>query len=157
MTPRYTVQVMIKNQSYFALPDCCNPGKWLDRKLNPYHHSADADLHGHPLAIHLTRRAARELSQLTRPLLVEMQLYFSCVVKKRVLIHAADHAESYQSAYHNLSVKFRCVEADSCSPEEFASHYPGKKQMTAPAITKMHARKLFLDYKKNEWLALFDI
>jgi hypothetical protein len=148
---------MMKNHSYFSLPEYFHLSTWLDRKLHPFLHVTNTELSGYPIDVHLTQRATQGLSQLSIPLTVEMQLYFSCVVKKRVLIHSSDTQQTYQPAYENLYIKFTCVQADSCSPEEFASHYPGKKQLTAPANMKMHARALYIDYKDNEWLAHYDI
>ena len=53
------------------------------------------DLHGRRLALHLTRRAQEALGRRRRPLYVDMELLFSCLVRKRVLFHDAPAGEGY--------------------------------------------------------------
>jgi len=56
-----------------------------------------------------------------------------------------------------LGVKFSCVQASSCSPEEFAAHYPEKKILTTQAALKIHPKNLHVDYKNKQWIGEFTI
>ena len=48
---------------------------------------AMVSINGRDVLIEWTRAAAAELARRPRPLIVEVELYFSCLVKKYVLFH----------------------------------------------------------------------
>lgn len=85
-----------------------------------------------------------------------MQLYFSCVVKKRVLFHEQslhpDHVVN-----DKLRILFRCVQPTSCDPEEFARHYPEKRQLQSTAAQRMHPKELVFDFRDGHWQGEFRI
>ena len=70
--------------SYFSIE---SPLRLLDRWLNAYRHHRSVVLENKCLRVEWTDRANRALQTRSEPLIIEMQLYFSCVVKKRVLFH----------------------------------------------------------------------
>ena len=147
----------MSNHSYFSLPEFFKKKTWMDRKRHPYQAITTSKYSGHSLELYMTKSAIAHLASCSEALLAEMQLYFSCVVKKRVVIHQSDDQDTYTRVFDNLWVRFKCVQADSCSPEEFANHYPEKKQLITLATKKFHARNLYLDYKQEQWLAHFNI
>lgn len=142
--------------SYFALPD---PLERLDRWLNPMAFHEQLRLRGEPLRISWTRRAEHQLQRLERPLLAEMQLYFSCVVKKRVLFHEEPPREELEVIPLNgrLQVAFRAVQATSCDPVEFAANYPVQQQFHTAGAQKMLPSSLQIDYKGGRWVGEFTI
>lgn len=142
-------------QSYFALGEL-HPLRILERLLHPYRPLTEVQLLGHPLHISATRRATRALARRKQPLQVEMQLYFSCVVKKRVLFHQ-DGEYGGESVNDKLSVDFRAVEALACDPVAFAENYPERRQLTSAAAEKMHPSHLYLDYRKGVWYGSFTV
>ena len=111
----------MKNKSYFALNKELNPLVMLDRWLNPYKHLNACMLDGKEVSIALTTRAQRALEKREQRLIAEMQLYFSCMVKKRVLFHDQTD-QTATSVNRHLDIVFRCVQSDACNPEEFADH-----------------------------------
>ena len=141
------------NQSYFALGDL-HPFRLIERLLHPYKPLAEVTLHGHPLQIIGTRRAARALARRELPLSVEMQLFFSCVVMKRVIFHE-DKCDRGESANDKLSVDFRAVEALACDPVAFAENYPERRQLTSSAARKMHPSTLSIDFRQGRWFGNF--
>ncbi len=147
----------MKNKSYFSLNGKFNPFKQLDRWRNPFEQSYTCTLDGHDIKIALTERARQALRRLNKPLLVEMQLYFSCMVKKRVLFHTETPDLPSTPTGEHLNIAFRCVQSDSCDPQEFATHYPGKKTLDAVAAIKMHPHLLQIDYKNKRWQGEFTI
>lgn len=138
---------------YFAIP---HPGKILDRCLNPYRHRAAVSLHGHTLNIEWTNRADKVLSARTRPVVAEMQLYFTCVIKKRVLFHEHIDADT-QEVNDKLRVAFQVVEAASCDPVEFAKNFSVKRQLHSTSARKFHPQRLLLDFHNGQWLGEFYI
>lgn len=142
-------------QSYFALGEW-HPLRLLDRLFNPYRPLAEARLLGHPLHISATRRAVRALERQKHTLHIEMQLYFSCVVKKRVLFHE-DGVHAGEKVNDRLSVSFRAIEALACDPIAFAANYPARRQLTSIAAGKMHPSHLSLDFRQGNWCGDFSI
>jgi len=142
-------------QSYFALGELA-PRRLIERLLNPYRYGGEVTLRDQPLRIEWTGRAERALAQRDRPLHVEMQLYFSCVVKKRVLFHESG-GENGVPLEEKLLLAFHPVEAASCDPIEFARHYPQRRDMTSAAAGRMHPSVLRLDYRAGRWQGEFDV
>lgn len=139
--------------SYFAIS---SPFKIIDRWLNPYHFNSSVLLNQQNLKINLTNRAEKALHTRSKPLIAEMQLYFSCVVKKRVLFHDSLERNSV-NVNKNLAVDFRAVSASSCSPEEFAKNYPVDTEFTSNAALQMRPTELMIDYNQGEWTGEFNI
>lgn len=146
----------MKNHSYFSFGPGMNPLYLIDKWLNPYQHKKIITFKDHPLTIEWTSRAEKLLSQPTQNIIVEMQLYFSCVVKKRVLF--TKQAEfKVIPVNDNLSVAFHPVESASCDPVEFAKNFPAKRELDSVSAKKMRPRALQIDYKNNVWQGEFYI
>jgi hypothetical protein len=142
--------------SYFEFP---SPLVMLDRWLNPETCHHKLLLRGVPLTVSWTRRAERELARRSHPLLAEMQLYFTCVVKKRVVFHDAGQCEGIEgmAVTDRLHIAFRPVEANSCDPVEFAANFPVRREFESPAAVRMHPSGLHLDYRHGAWVGEFSI
>ena len=139
--------------SYFSVT---SPFHIMDRWFNPLRHHKTVMLNGKPLTISWTRRAERALESLNSPLTVEMQLYFSCVVKKRLIFHEQTDLETTKVT-DGLQIAFRPVEALSCNPVEFARNYPVKQQFTSKSAIQMRPSKLEIDFKQSKWQGSFSI
>jgi len=146
----------MKNHSYFSFGPGINPLYFIDKWLNPYSHKKVVTFKNHPLTIEWTKRADKALSQTTKKLIVEMQLYFSCVVKKRVLFTEQADFQTIM-INDNLSVAFHPVEAASCDPIEFARNFPARREFDSVSAKKMRPQELQLDYKNNTWQGQFYI
>jgi hypothetical protein len=70
--------------SYFAID---NPWRLLDRWFNKFRHRKTVRINQRDVEVSWTDRAERALQDGQQPLIVELQLYFSCVVQKRVVFH----------------------------------------------------------------------
>lgn len=147
---------MNMHESYFSFTAAYNPLPFLDRWLNPFNNSKTVQVSNHAVPIEWTERAEKKLAQRTTSLIVEMQIYFSCVVKKRVLFYESTGLET-TTVNDKLDVCFRAVESNSCDPVEFASNFPIKHPFESAAAAKMHPKKLSFDYKDGEWSGEFSI
>ena len=147
---------MSMKNSYFELP---SPFAMLQRWLNPHSYQQQLSLRGKPLTVSWTRRAERQLSSRSQPLLAEMQLYFSCVVKKRVLFHETAPGDEMEWLAINdqLQIAFRAVESNSCDPVEFAANHPVRREFESLGAVKMHPSTLQLDYKSGAWVGEFSV
>ncbi|HEB58382.1 MAG TPA: hypothetical protein ENJ01_04100 [Gammaproteobacteria bacterium] len=144
------------NPSMFGFGEDLNPIYRIGRWLNPFRCRATVSLRNHPLEVVWTRRAERALRRRTAPLFIEMQLYFSCVVKKRVLFHEQPVHDGV-TVDERLAVAFRAVEASSCDPVEFARNFPEKRELLSNGARRMHPSRLELDYRNGHWRGAFSV
>lgn len=139
--------------SYFSIT---SPLEIFDRWLHPYICTAIVSLRDKNLLVNWTKRADQALKQQADPLLAEMQLYFSCVVKKRVLFHSNSDINAIPVNPY-LNIIFRTVQASSCNPDEFAKHYPVEQDINSAAANRMCPSQLNIDFKNQAWVADFSI
>jgi len=138
--------------SYFSIG---SPLQSLERWLYFYCHHQTIVLQGKNLRVEWTDRADRALRTRSEPLIVEMQLYFSCVVKKRVVFHEAGEMEA-QVVNDSMRIMLRAIQAAACNPEEFAKNYPLGRILKSPAATKMIPGKICIDFRRGDWEGEFD-
>jgi len=137
-------------KSYF---DIGNPLSIIERWTRPYCHQDCIRLNGKDLIVEWTDSAQRELAKRSKPISIEMQLYFSCVVKKRVLFHHKLES-NFLKVNDKISVGFRGVQSDVCSPEVFAEDFPVANEL-GHATENMTPSRLRFDYRGEEWFGEF--
>ena len=141
------------HNSYFSVK---NPLLILDRWLNPWRHTQNIDYEGKQLSVYWTSRADTALRKRSQPLTAEMQIYFTCVVQKRVIFHEQTSLAIYP-INDLLNISLRSVQADSCDPVEFAKHHPVAHELTSAAAKKLRPCKLEIDFKDDQWKGEFFI
>jgi len=133
--------------SFFAID---NPLRTLDRWFNGYRYRRTLQIDRHPLELRWSARAERELERRRQPLIVELQLYFSCVVKKRVLFHRqVDFATTRVD--DRLQIAFRPIASAVCDPREFAARYPAGRDLSAGPAARMVPAIAEIDYRDGRW------
>ncbi len=139
-------------RSYFAIPDPLRLiERWIHR--NRYHQSLSID--GRVLELRWTGRAQRALECRREPLIVELQLLFSCVVKKRVLFHDRAPFERVPVA-GKIEIAFHPVASAACDPVEFARDYPVDRSLDGVAARKMVLPNwVEIDYRRGAWEGRF--
>ncbi|MFO7955211.1 hypothetical protein [Thioalkalivibrio sp.] len=142
---------MALRHTYFSAAGF-NPLPHIDRWLHPYRLAADVPLRDRTVHVYCTGRAREALQTRATPLYVEMQLYFSCVVKKRVLFHDTPSRSDFVEAGDHLRVRASTVESDVCSPEAFAAGYPARRELSSVGAQRMVPRNLWLDYRAGQWV-----
>lgn len=138
---------------YFSIT---NPFQILDRWLNPFHLKGSINIRGKKMAILYSRRAEKALSQRSQPLIAELQLYFTCVVQKRVNFHDKSELETI-TASPKLEIAYHAVQSDACDPVEFDKKHPVKQELKSTAAQLMRPSSVQIDYKNGEWLGEFSI
>lgn len=124
--------------------------------FNPYKFTLETDMDGKPFVIRYTKRARKAFQERTKLLTVEMQIYFSCVVQKRVLFHDSYEGDK-TSVNDELAISLRVVQSDRCDPVTFAKSHPEKRELHSTGAKKMSAKELILDYKNDAWIGNFRI
>ena len=122
-----------------------------DRRLSASAHSGRVNLKGKEVLIDVSADAVRAASVSRLPVLAELELYFSCLVRKRVRFPATE-ARGYplDSAHPKLALQFHPIVGHHCSLEEM-----GPEQAHDDlALAKPDAftpRWVSLDYRNGQW------
>lgn len=137
--------------SYFSID---SPLRIVDRWLNGYCHRRSLQVEGRPLELRWSDRAESELQRSRQCLVVELQLYFSCVVKKRVLFHQqADFATTRVD--DRIEVAFRPIASAVCDPNEFARSHPAGRDLSPGPAVRMVPPIVEIDYRGGHWQGEF--
>ncbi len=75
--------------------------------------SRQLEFMGRDLTLELSPAAERALQGLTQPITAEMELYFSCLIRKKVRFHS-DRNENDVAADEHLNLRFRPVMTRHC-------------------------------------------
>ena len=109
---------------------------------------------GKKVLVEWTKNADKKMQALTEPLAVEMELYFSCLIRKAVRFGADAHAANFAFATPQLKIGFRPVMTQSCNVSDFS----GEPPLTDFPIVKPEAyvpKRLTIDYKNGSWTGDF--
>ena len=132
-----------------------NPLDLLDRWFHGYRYRQNLHLDGRPLELCFTGRALRALERRSGPLVIELQLYFSCVIKKRVLFHErVDFATTRVD--DQIEIAFRAVASSICNPVEFARSQPAGRDLTSGPAAAMVPSMVEIDYRADAWQGRFE-
>jgi hypothetical protein len=109
-----------------------------------------------PLRVQLSRRARAALAKRREPLALELELFFSCLIRKRLRVveqHAAD-ALPLDVDDPGLVVYFRPVMSQVCRVQD---HPGGTPLIPFPLqrAARFSPRWLSLDYRNGRWRGEF--
>lgn len=114
----------------------------------------NATLEGKRLRVTLSDAAQRALAQRATPLIAEMELYFSCLLRLRVRFYEHDENASATPISDKLLVRFRPVMSRHCDIQDANGKPPlGDFPIVKRAPYVPHW--LHLDYKQGEWVGEF--
>jgi hypothetical protein len=120
-------------------------------------HSATVSINGKPVRVEWTAAAARALASRAAPLYVELELYFSCLVKK--FVHFRDDAHGYATAaaHDKLHLYFRPVTSTACTWDvaERLGRQP-EKSIDSAALRRVAPKRVFIDHRDGRWLGSYD-
>ncbi len=105
--------------------------------------------HNRKIAISLSDAAEKALAERSMPLLAEMELYFSCLIRKTVRFHEVNSKDSKQVT-DNLAIRFHPVMTKHCGLDYEGSEPP----LTDFPITNVERyipHWLKIDYRHSEW------
>ena len=116
------------------------------------------DIDGRPVQVELTEAARDALSRRTLPLVAEMELYFSCLIRKQVRFRDGHHHSEGETCHalvnDRLCVQFRPVMTAACGKDYEGDEPP----LTDFPIVKARAyvpHWLRIDYRNGQWQGEF--
>lgn len=114
-------------------------------------------INGKPVRVECTRSAAARLAERAQPLVLELDLFFSCLVKKQVRVHdAAPAGRDTVRVNDRLELYFRAVTSTACSME-LAERLGGQPEteLDTPVTRRFAPKRVRLDVVKGAWQAAF--
>ncbi len=114
---------------------------------------------GKQIQVEISKHAERQLSNRKTPLFVEMELYFSCLLRKEIRIRETlreklDEEFSAQLS-ESLHISFRPVMTKSCSVSSCAGDKPPLSDFPIERPQSYIPKWLKLDFKKGKWCGDF--
>lgn len=129
-------------------------GRLVNAVTRPRLHERNVMLQGRPVTVQWTDKADRMLRARDSELIVEMELYFSCMVKKYVHFHEELPENPVVRVSERLSVFYQPVTSKSCKIEEAIERQPTID--LAPDILNGYVPKyLYIDYRDGQWYGEF--
>jgi hypothetical protein len=122
----------------------------------PAARAAQVTIHGRSVGIEWSRAAQAALEQRAGPLVVELELYFSCLVKK--FVHFHDDAGGLEPVAVNdrLRLAFRVVTSQACSMD--LAQRLGRQPEIAldnPVVRRLAPKRVRLDCRQGRWAGEF--
>lgn len=119
--------------------------------------NATVVINGRDVRVEWTAAAARELALRTRPLYVELELYFSCLVKKFVHFREDARGRPTVAAGNGLELYFRPVTSTACTFEvaERLGRQP-EMEIESEALRHVAPKRVLIDYAEGAWRGSFN-
>lgn len=120
--------------------------------------TASVVINGRNVAVEWTDAAARELARRPRPLVIELELYFSCLVKKFVHFREEAGDRKTVAASDKLLLYFRPVTSTACSFEvaERMGRQP-EMELHGEAVARIAPKTVSIDYARGSWQGRYSL
>jgi hypothetical protein len=112
------------------------------------------ELQGKPVSVALSRRAQEELARRAAPLVAEMELYFSCLIRKAVRFGTLAAQADATPVSDKLYVRFRPVGSRSCGAK-VSEGKPPLEDFPVVNPTAYTPDWLDIDFRHGEWIGQF--
>lgn len=109
------------------------------------------------MELKISQKAQSHLDKRQAPLYVELELYFSCLIRKRVLVHDEPVADGIliPSNQKNLLLQFRPVMTKSCSVQDVVGDSPDLERFPIKRAERFFPKWVKIDFKKGKFWADF--
>lgn len=115
-------------------------------------------INGRDVLVRWSDAAARELSRREAPLVLELELYFSCLVKKAVHVRAQAGSAPLSWVNDRLALYFRVVTSTPCSMDEAqALGRQPEVEVSTPAVRKFAPREVAIDFRGDAWIGEYSL
>jgi hypothetical protein len=110
---------------------------------------------GRPVEIELSNSAEKHLENIDAQLCIEMELYFSCLLRKRVVIRETIDSDFSVIVSDKLKIGFRPVMTKSCSISSCNGDSPPLSDFPIVKPERYVPHWLKIDYRKGQWAGEF--
>jgi len=126
-----------------------------ESRLDSHAYSGQADIQGKSVNIAITSHAIAAIARRQHPILIELELYFSCLVRKQVRFRSLEEPDlipgNYTRVLPGLFASFRAVCTKECKVADVGDHPPvetlpvKKPGLFVPDWVK-------IDFRADQWL-----
>lgn len=116
--------------------------------------SHSVNIFGKIVNMSLTKAAVRTLSGQDFVVLVEMELYFSCLIRKRVKFSEVKIGSAGERVTDNLYLQFRPVMTQHCSVD-YSDDEPPLVDFPIENVAAFVPKWLRVDYRRGKWQGEF--
>lgn len=115
--------------------------------------STEVEINGRPVEVRLSRAAEQALARRQQPLLAEMELYFSCLIRCKVRFYERTDSDNV-TVNDKLQLRFRPVMTARCGNDYEGDEPPLTDfPIARPAAFTPHW--LAIDYRHGQWQGEF--
>jgi len=118
---------------------------------------AHIQMNGRPVQVTITPAATQALAQRTAPLHVELELYFSCLVKKFVHFRDDSRGKTTVPVGDKLLLYFRPVTSTACTWDvaEQLGRQP-EKDNDSKALHHVAPKRVLIDHVDGQWRGSYE-
>lgn len=113
----------------------------------------EIDFHNRKIALSLSDAAEKALAQRSSPLLAEMELYFSCLIRKAVRFHESTSSDGV-TVNDKLALRFHPVMTQHCGLD-YEGDEPPLTDFPITNAERYVPHWLKIDYRHGEWQGEF--
>lgn len=115
-------------------------------------------INGRSVFVEWTPAVTRALAMRQEPLFVELELYFSCLVKKFVHFRDDSRGRSTATATDKLHLYFRTVTSTACATDvvERLGRQP-EIELNSDAVRKIAPKSVRIDHVNGEWRGVYSL
>jgi hypothetical protein len=119
---------------------------------------AKVTMNGREVLVELTPAAIRALEMRTEPLFAELELYFSCLVKKFVHFRQDSRGKESVAVGDKLRLYFRPVTSTACTFEvaERLGRQP-EMDIDSAALHHVAPKRVFIDHVDGQWRGSYQL
>ena len=119
--------------------------------------NTEIEINGKRVRVEVSRAANKAMKKITVPLLAEMELYFSCLVRKKVRFYERNDISNAERirVSEQLEVSFRPVMTEVCSVSDTQGDAPPVTDFPIANPKAFIPHWLRIDFKKGEWVGEF--
>ncbi len=111
---------------------------------------ATVEILGKKVQVEWSAAADRQLQTLTEPMPVEMELYFSCLIRKAVRFGRDAQAANFAAVSPHLKVGFRPIMTKACNVMDFEVE-PPVEDFPIVRPEAFVPKRLKIDYRGGKW------
>jgi len=119
---------------------------------------ASVEILGKKILVEWTALAEKEMEALASPLQVEMELYFSCLIRKAVRFNQGAALHHGVSVTSKMIVGFRPIVTKACKVSDIGDdEEPPVEDFKLTKPEAFVPKKLFVDFKRGQWVGEFQM
>lgn len=118
---------------------------------------ASIEILGKSVRVEWSEAAEKALNKLTTPLLVEMELLFSCLIRKAVRFRQDSQSDNFVFVTPQLKVGFRPVMTKACRISDLGGAETPLADFPIKKPSAFVPKHLFIDYRRGKWSGEFQL